>query len=258
MEMIGYYSDLPNSQQVPTGFSQLFPAAVDSITSGGNQGVWLFTVGNTNSSALSLAFDTIARHYVPQVKSLVMNVPGNGQIAQDLRRSDHAPFWDAGFKALMLTDGADFRNVNYHTPGDQIGTINFSFLVRNIQAITAVTAELAKPISAGTESKGAWQLLKNVPFLLKENEQNLSIEVYPNPVSKDLYLKFDDDFSTIEIQLVDAVGKIIFSKQINHIVKGNVIKIPIDKISAGVYLLNGNAKGITFHKTIVVTEGHYD
>jgi hypothetical protein len=258
MEMIGYYSDAPNSQQVPAGFAQLFPAAVDSINNGGNQGIWLFAVGNTSSSALSFAFDTIARNYVPNVKSLVMNVPGNGQIAQDLRRSDHAPFWDAGFKALMLTDGADFRNANYHTPGDSLGTLNFPFLVRNIKAITAVTAELAKPISAGKDSKGAWQLLKDVPFSLQENQLNLSFEIYPNPVSKDLYLRFDQDFSEMQIQIVDALGNVVISNQIKQIKKGNVVNFQINHLSAGVYLLNGNANGMYFHKTLVVTDGHND
>ncbi len=258
MEMIGYYSDAPNSQLIPTGFSQLFPAAVDSITTGGNQGVWLFTVGNTNSASLSLAFDTLARNYVPNVKSLVLNVPGNGQIAQDLRRSDHAPFWDAGFKALMLTDGADFRNANYHTPGDSLGTLNFPYMVRNIRAVTAVAAELAKPISAGHDNKGAWQLIKDVPFSLQKKQKTVSIEIYPNPASKDLYLKFDKEVSDLQLIISDVTGKTMLTNSINQISKGIVLKIPIRNLSAGIYYLNGVANGLAFNKKIVVTEGHID
>lgn len=258
MEMIGYYSDALNSQLIPNGFSQLFPAAVDSITSGGNQGVWLFAVGNTNSAPLSFAFDTLARNYVPDVKSLVLNVPGNGLIAPDLRRSDHAPFWDAGYKALMLTDGADFRNANYHTPGDSLGTLNFPYMVRNIQAITAVAAELAMPISAGNDFKGAWQLIKDVPFSLDKKQQNFSLQIYPNPASKDLYLKFDKDFPALQLKISDATGKIIVTNNIPQINNGQVYKISIQGLSAGIYYLNGTANGLTFNKKIVVTEGHID
>ena len=258
MEMIGYYSDAPNSQSIPNGFSQLFPAAVDSITTGGNQGVWLFTVGNTNSASLSLAFDTIARNYVPNVKSLVLNVPGTGQIAPDLRRSDHAPFWDAGYKALMLTDGADFRNANYHTTSDSLGTLDIPFMVRNIQAVTAVAASLATPISAGYDTKGAWQLIKDVPFSLDKNHQEVTLELYPNPASKNLFLKFNNDFNALNLKITDATGKTVLTKYITQINKGNTIVLAIGDLKAGVYYMNGISNGIVFNKKIVITEGHLE
>lgn len=256
MEMIGYYSDAPNSQSVPAGFSQLFPAAIDSITAGGNQGVWLFTVGNTNSTSLSFAFDTIARNNVPDVKSLVLNVPANGQIAPDLRRSDHAPFWDAGFKALMLTDGADFRNPNYHTPGDSLGTLNIPFLVRNIQAVTAVAATLAKPISAGSDQFGAWQLIKDTPFSLRKKTGFVALQLYPNPTNGELYLKFEKEFTNLSLQLTDATGKKILSNTYKNIEANRLITWPVSALGAGIYYLNGVSNEIQFSKKIVITEAH--
>lgn len=50
-------------------------------------------------------------------------------------RSDHSAFWKHGFKALMITDTAPFRNENYHRETDTIDTINFD-------AMTAVVASL--------------------------------------------------------------------------------------------------------------------
>jgi Zn-dependent M28 family amino/carboxypeptidase len=258
MEMIGYYSDAPNSQQVPTGFAQLFPAAVDSITNGGNQGVWLFTVGNANSASLSLAFDTIARNYVPEVKSLVMNVPANGQIAPDLRRSDHAPFWDAGFKALMLTDGAEYRNSNYHTPGDSLGTLNIPYLVRNIKAVTAVAAELAKPISAHHEHKGAWQLLKDIPFSIEKKQANFDLVLFPNPSNHHLYYKFNQSYNAMNLCIKDLTGKIILQNELNSVVAAQVYHMPINSLNAGVYYVSVNCNNETFIKKLVVTEGHHD
>ena len=44
------------------------------------------------------------------------------------RRSDHSPFWDAGYNAIMVTDTADLRNPNYHTPMDTFETLDLDFL----------------------------------------------------------------------------------------------------------------------------------
>lgn len=46
------------------------------------------------------------------------------------RRSDHAPFWDAGYNAVLITDTADLRNPNYHKPTDTLDTLDLDFLTR--------------------------------------------------------------------------------------------------------------------------------
>jgi Zn-dependent M28 family amino/carboxypeptidase len=43
-------------------------------------------------------------------------------------RSDHSAFWRHGFKALMVTDTAFFRNENYHRETDTIDTLNFKVM----------------------------------------------------------------------------------------------------------------------------------
>lgn len=258
MEMIGYYSDAPNSQSIPAGFSQLFPIAVDSINTGGNKGVWLFAVGNTNSAALSMAFDTIARNYVPDVKSLVLTVPGNGQIAPDLRRSDHASFWDAGFKGLMLTDGADFRNANYHTPGDSLGTLNIPFLVRNIKAITATAAVLAQPISANAAVAGAWQLIKDIPFSIDEKNTTVEVEVYPNPTQEELYIKFNKNITNVQVKLENAAGKIVAHQALNNVKQNSTVSLPIhvSVLASGIYYLTATSSDFNCVKKIVISQAH--
>src|SRR5690606_18944380 len=96
MEMIGYYSDQPNSQTTPDGFELLFPAAYAELQTNEFRGDFLTVVGNTASDPLNNAFVAAVAQYVPQLKRIPLSVPGNGQIAPDLRRSDHAPFWDSG------------------------------------------------------------------------------------------------------------------------------------------------------------------
>ncbi len=48
----------------------------------------------------------------------------------DTRRSDHAPFWDAGYNAIMVTDTSNLRNPHYHTPTDTFDTLDLDFLTK--------------------------------------------------------------------------------------------------------------------------------
>ncbi|MCC7467450.1 MAG: M28 family peptidase [Saprospiraceae bacterium] len=144
-EMIGYWSNEPNSQTLPQGFSLLFPAAAATVAANQYRGDFITNVGNTNSQPLALLFSNTAQQYVPDLKVLTLDVPGNGQLAPDLRRSDHTPFWEAGKQALMLTDGANFRNECYHTPGDTLDEkLNFTFLSNVVKATIASMAQLAE------------------------------------------------------------------------------------------------------------------
>jgi hypothetical protein len=152
MEMIGYYSDEPNSQELPAGFELLFPAAVADITADEFRGNFLTVVGNTASQSLVDAFQAAGQQYVPELRMIPLAVPGNGQIAPDLRRSDHTPFWESGRQALMLTDGSNFRNANYHTPGDVPSTIDTLFFTRSAKATLATLATLAEPLNIGSDT----------------------------------------------------------------------------------------------------------
>lgn len=148
-EMIGYYSDKANTQVLPQGFELLFPSQVNVIKADSSRGNFIVNCSNTASAALSAAFDSSAKKYVPDLKVISLPVPGTGSIAPDLRRSDHAPFWDAGKAALMITDGANFRNTAYHTRGDSIPRLNFTFMANVVKASVGALATLAKPMSAG-------------------------------------------------------------------------------------------------------------
>jgi len=253
MEMIAYYSDAINSQQIPPGFGQLFPAAVDSIMASGNRGIFLFTIGNTFSASLSSTFDSVARLYVPGVRSLVLNVPGNGQIAQDLRRSDHAVFWDAGYKALMLTDAANFRNPYYHTPGDSLGTLNIPFLVRNIKAVVATAAALAQPISADADVAIVGQLISHIAFGVDENLLLRDVELYPNPSTGDVYARFDRDKKAVRIAVIDQAGKVVYNAT-KDVEAGIPVQLHVH--TAGAYVLEIHHNTQTLRRKFVVSEGH--
>ncbi len=67
----------------------------------------------------------------------------NGWILADTRLSDHAPFWDKGFPALMITDTAYFRNRNYHGPGDRAETLDYAFMAELVRSLGLVLDDLA-------------------------------------------------------------------------------------------------------------------
>lgn len=144
-EMIGYYSQQPYSQEVPPGFDIFFPDAIAQISANLYRGDFITNVANSTCEPLALLFNNAATQYVPDLKVITLVAPGNGSFFTDLLRSDHAPFWLSGEPALMLTDGADFRNDCYHTPMDVAeGKLNFTFMSNVVKATLASVAELAE------------------------------------------------------------------------------------------------------------------
>jgi hypothetical protein len=60
-----------------------------------------------------------------------------------VRRSDHAAFWDEGYRAVMLTDTADFRNPHYHQPSDTLDTLDLDFLEGVSEIVVGCIEDLA-------------------------------------------------------------------------------------------------------------------
>ncbi len=142
-EMIGYYSNKPNSQTLPTGFNILFPEAYNAVVNDQYRGNFITNVGNVLSSSLIASYQNNATKYSP-LKVISLTVPGKGEVVPDLRRSDHASFWDKNIPALMLTDGANFRNKRYHTASDSIQYLDFNFMKEVIKVSIATLAELSE------------------------------------------------------------------------------------------------------------------
>jgi Zn-dependent M28 family amino/carboxypeptidase len=107
-------------------------------------GDFIAVVGNEASRGLVEAFvQAVGLRQIP-LPVVPLVVPGNGEVVPDTRRSDHAPFWDRGYKAVMVTDTANFRNPNYHRPTDTLETLNMSFAAEVCRAVAAVVVDVAK------------------------------------------------------------------------------------------------------------------
>jgi Peptidase family M28 len=242
-EMIGYWSNEPNTQEFPNGFGLLFPLAEQAIAANQYRGDFITNVGNTASQSLALLFSNSAQQFVPDLKVITLDVPGTGTIAPDLRRSDHAPFWDSGRKALMLTDGADFRNECYHTPGDTLQEkLNFTFMSNVVKATLAAMAQLVE-IQHGDWAAVAFEKTSNVAtatpcgFTLVQNGA---------------YLRADRCLSEdVQLELYDLKGSLL-SRRSMQVSDDGLIPLAFDSIAAGVYVLTVRHASGTFAQKIVI------
>ncbi len=109
-----------------------------------NVGDFIGIVGNERSEALWEIVRRSFKTHIPQLPSEFLLVPGNGEGMEEVRLSDHSPFWDLGFPALMVTDTAFLRNPNYHLPSDTIETLDFEFMRKVAVGIYHSLVELAR------------------------------------------------------------------------------------------------------------------
>lgn len=117
LEMIGYCNQRPNTQALPKQLVGKYPTT----------GNFIAVIGNQNSTRLIELFRDGLKE-IPQLPVEALQVPENGNLLQATRLSDHSPFWDAGFPAVMITDTSFLRNPHYHRGSDTIETLDLEFL----------------------------------------------------------------------------------------------------------------------------------
>jgi Zn-dependent M28 family amino/carboxypeptidase len=125
LEMIGYTCHEPGCQDYP------FPLMFMDYPKEGN---FIGIVGNFKSRDFAgrLVEQFQKNNQLPVVK---LTVPFNGWVMPAIRLSDHASFWDQGFKAVMLTDSAFYRNPYYHTAADTMDKLDFEFMAEVVQSL---------------------------------------------------------------------------------------------------------------------------
>lgn len=129
LEMLGYCDRSPHSQHYPKGLDKFYP----------NTGDFIGLIGSIPTIP-----DLIQLQQ--QIKSVLncewLPAGWRGLAIPDTRRSDHAPFWDAGYKALMVTDTANMRNPHYHKNSDRLETLDLEFLTNVCQGLITGISQL--------------------------------------------------------------------------------------------------------------------
>lgn len=124
LEMIGYFSDKPKSQEYPIRLMKLFyPLRANFISVIGKVGQGKTTKGikrqMNNASA---------------IKTISLNAPA---FIPGIDFSDHLNYWKYGFIAVMITDTSFYRNANYHEKTDTIDTLDLDKMAEVIKGVFA-------------------------------------------------------------------------------------------------------------------------
>jgi hypothetical protein len=127
LEMVGYTCHELGCQYYP------FPLLLMDYP---KDGTFIGIVGNVKS----LPFSRQLRNSFQRNANLpvvTLTVPFDGWIMPAVRLSDHASFWSKGYRAVMVTDSAYFRNPHYHRPSDVMETLDFSFMAELVTSLVA-------------------------------------------------------------------------------------------------------------------------
>ena len=123
LEMLGYCihkSAAQPSQAYPlAGMKYIYPKT----------GNFIALIGNWQTALTMLRLQRIFNN-VAEVDCAWLPIVNRGLLLPDTRRSDHSPFWDAGYNAIMVTDTANLRNPHYHSPTDTFSTLDLDFLTQ--------------------------------------------------------------------------------------------------------------------------------
>lgn len=132
LDMVGYACRTPGCQSYP---AQL------PLSDLPDTGDFLAVIGLQKYADVIGAFVLSAQTTWPRVFTLPLPEP-TLRLFPDLLRSDHAPFWERNVPAVFISDTANFRNPNYHTPQDTPDTLDPSFFRGSAQHVVNAIAAL--------------------------------------------------------------------------------------------------------------------
>lgn len=128
-EMIGYFSDEPNSQQFPDpALSKVYPHTGNFIIVVGRQG---------NESFTARIKSLMQAHSEIDVQSI--SFPSSQGLAG---LSDHRNYWKYNYPAVMINDTSFLRNPNYHQKSDTIDTLDFKKMAEVVKGVYAAVTML--------------------------------------------------------------------------------------------------------------------
>jgi hypothetical protein len=209
MDMIAYFSNEPNSQTVPELFDFVFPDLYQELVDNEFRANFIMSTVNVYSDTLGNLFESTAAQYVPELLIGTMVIPGNGELIPDSRRSDHAAFWDAGYMAMHISDGAETRNPNYHGPTDVLDSCNMTFATHIVKALAATLLRLAKPMHGNVEEVSV--TADPASGISDGSANTFHAVVSPNP-SNDLFHIRSEELIT-EVNVFDLSGRFLFNQK---------------------------------------------
>jgi len=127
LEMIGHFRDEMDSQRYPFPLMSFkYPATGNYIAMVGNMKSRIFTqeIAKKFKNAVDLPVVTL------NAPSLVIGIDF----------SDHWAFARFGYRALMVTDTAFYRNPHYHEPTDLPETLDYARMTKVVDGLAAAAS----------------------------------------------------------------------------------------------------------------------
>lgn len=125
LEMIGWFSDAPDSQAYPLpGMKLFYPDKGNFIAIIGRFSDW----ADTRQVKAAMAGSSDLPVYSMNTLTLIPGVDF----------SDHRNYWAEGYPALMITDTAFYRNPHYHEAGDTYDKLDYRRMAQVVEGVYAV------------------------------------------------------------------------------------------------------------------------
>lgn len=121
LEMIGYFSDAEGSQDYPNPLLRLF------YPKQGNYISIIDQMPANNARAIKQAINAYT-----DIPAYSINAPA---FIPGIDFSDHMNYWNNNYPAVMITDTAFYRNVNYHTPYDTYDKLDYEKMAQVIYGV---------------------------------------------------------------------------------------------------------------------------
>jgi Zn-dependent M28 family amino/carboxypeptidase len=121
LEMIGYFSKKKVQRYPLPGMRFFYPETADFIGVVGNFRSW---------RCVSALKKGIRKHSTVKVQTMVGPESVGG-----INLSDNLSFWRHGYRAVMVTDSAFFRNSHYHQETDTMETLDFDSMAEVVKGL---------------------------------------------------------------------------------------------------------------------------
>lgn len=131
LEMIGCFSDVHGSQHFPAGIlSAFYPST----------GNFIGVVGRVSDGLLARR----VKRAMSQAAPLPVYSVSAPSIIPGVDFSDQRNYWHNGYNALMITDTAFYRNLNYHTAHDTVEKLDYQRMAMVVEGVYAAITDLSR------------------------------------------------------------------------------------------------------------------
>ncbi|MBX2989353.1 MAG: M28 family peptidase [Bdellovibrionaceae bacterium] len=129
VEMIGYFSDAPDSQHYPLNALRWFYPTVGNF------------IGFVARPSEGFLVHRLKRVFAART-DLPTQAIGAPRLLEGVDWSDHRNYWDAGYTAAMVTDTSFARNPHYHKVSDRPETLDYRRMAQTVDGLFGVAQEL--------------------------------------------------------------------------------------------------------------------